>query len=104
MNSKKIGPMTVLEKTCRRTLVVPPSTAPSPSGVLLHPIDWFSVAAHAPKALLIIRFWGSRHELQAVVRERVGRIVDGVGADRDVLNAFALVPSRTYALASYSIA
>jgi branched-chain amino acid aminotransferase len=31
MNSKKIGPITVLEKICSRILVMPPSTTPSPS-------------------------------------------------------------------------
>src|SRR5262249_28001088 len=40
--------------------------------------------------------WRPWHELQAIGGERVRRVVDPLGADRDVLNALALVLTQIF--------
>src|SRR6266446_10298944 len=59
--------------------------------MLLHALDRFGVAAYPREAFLVIGIGRPGHELQAVGRKPVGPVINRFGADRDVLDAFALI-------------
>ena len=95
MNSKKIGPITVFEKILQkdpRLAAVDHALAVDQYAVLLHPVDRLLVADDALVAELVIRLGRRRHELQPALGDRVGRLVDVLGAHGDVLDALAIVP------------
>src|SRR5713101_7955482 len=74
-----------------RFTAVDHSLAVNEDSMLLHALDRFGVAAYPREAFLVIGSGRPRHELQAVGRKPVGSVINRFSADRDMLDAFALI-------------
>src|SRR5262249_22187167 len=59
--------------------------------MLFHALDRFGVTADPRYAFLVVGIGRPGHELQTVGRKPVGAVVNRLGANRDVLDAFALI-------------
>src|SRR5580692_9158083 len=55
--------------------------------VALHALERLGVAGDARKARRVVGLGRAWHEGEAVEAERVGRVIERIGADRDVLDA-----------------
>src|SRR5215468_4816611 len=70
--------------------------------VLLHAFDRLGMAAYPSDASLVVDIRRFGHEMQAVSRQRIGRVVDRIGADRNVLDPLAFVfPQKFFDLRSF---
>src|SRR6266404_5309133 len=63
---------------------------------LFHAPDRFGVTAYPCEAFLVIGIGRPGDELQAVGREPVGAVINRLSADRDVLDAFALILAQKF--------
>ncbi len=94
MNSKNIGPITVLENICKQDLghaTIDDTFAIDENSMLLHTIDRLVMAVYAALRFLVVGFRRTGHEFQPIIGKLVGRVIDRLRPDSDVLDAFAFV-------------